>query len=76
MAEAVTQAGEPAAVSYSAGTFVCNDVLFRLLHHFDGTPTQVGFLHVPYLPEQAGDGVPSLELSAILRALQAAIAVL
>ena len=76
MAEAVTQAGEPAAVSYSAGTFVCNDVLFRLLHHFDGTPTQVGFLHVPYLPEQAGDGVPSLELSAILRALQAAVAVL
>ena len=76
MAKAVTQAGEPASVSYSAGTFVCNDVLFRLLHRFDGTPTQVGFLHVPYLPEQAGDGVPSMELSAILRALQAAIAVL
>ena len=76
MASAIRDAGLSGAVSYSAGTFVCNDLLFRLLHHFHKTATGVGFVHVPYLPEQAKSGAPSMELGEILRALEAAIGVL
>lgn len=70
MAEAIATEGFPAAVSNTAGTFVCNDVLYTLLHEFDGTAVRVGFIHVPYLPEQ---GTPSLPLKDTAAALQAII---
>ena len=70
LAEAVAQKGIPATVSNSAGAFVCNDVFYTLLHHFSGTETRVGFVHVPYLPEQ---GTPSMELDTIVKALTAII---
>lgn len=73
MVESIKEAGLPGAVSNSAGTFVCNDVLYTLLHHFAGTATQVGFIHVPYLPEQ---GTPSLSLEDTVRALERVILVL
>ena len=70
MAQAIRDAGVDATVSNSAGAFVCNDVLYSLLHHYDGTAVRVGFVHVPYIPEQ---GAPSMELEQIVRALEAAI---
>lgn len=70
MAQAIRDAGLPGAVSNSAGTYVCNDVLYTLLHHFAGTKTRVGFIHVPYLP---GQGEPNMALADTVRALQAAI---
>ena len=70
MVEHIRQVGIPAAVSNTAGTFVCNDVLYTLLHHFDGTAVRVGFIHVPYLPSQ---GTPNMELADIVKALTAAI---
>lgn len=70
MVQAIRQAKIPAAVSNTAGTFVCNDVLYTLLHHFDGTATRAGFIHVPYLPTQ---GTPNMELVDIVKALTAAI---
>ena len=73
MAEGVKAAGIPCSLSYSAGVFVCNDLLYTLLHHFDGTDTRVGFVHIPYLPEQAGEGVASLPLEDAVRGLTAAI---
>lgn len=73
MADAILAAGVPAQVSLSAGAFVCNDLLYTLLRHFEGSETRVGFLHVPYLPEQAKDGQPSLPLEDIIRGLRAAI---
>ena len=76
MVQAIQAANIPAALSYSAGTFVCNDVLYRLLHHFDGTATQAGFIHVPYLPQQAKENQPSLPQEKIVEALQLAISVL
>ena len=69
MVNAMTAAGLPCALSYSAGAFVCNDVLYTLLHHYHGTAVQAGFIHVPFLPEQAGDGIPSMPLKDIVRAL-------
>ena len=70
MAQAIRQIGIPAAVSNTAGTFVCNDVLYTLLHRFDGTSVRAGFLHVPYLPSQ---GTPNMPLEDIVKALTAAI---
>ena len=69
MVRAMNEAGLPAYLSLSAGSFVCNDVLYTLLHHYAGTSTRVGFIHVPFLPEQAGDKSPSMELEAMVRAL-------
>ena len=73
MADAIRAAGLPAAVSNSAGTFVCNDVLYSVLHRYAGTPVRAGFIHVPFLPEQ---GTPCLPLAQIVDALTAAIAAL
>lgn len=70
MARAIQKASVPSTVSNTAGTYVCNDVLYTLLHHYAGTPVQVGFIHVPYLPEQ---GSPSLPLDQTIAALIAAI---
>ncbi len=73
MAEAIRRAGLPGTVSNSAGAFVCNDTLYSLLHQYHGTRVKVGFLHVPYLPEQ---GSPSLPLEETAKALEAAITAL
>lgn len=70
MADAIRAAGIPAAVSNNAGTFVCNDTLYTLLHHFAGTSVRVGFIHIPYFPDQ---GPPSLSLADAVTALSAAI---
>ena len=70
MAAAIEETGLPGAVSNTAGTFVCNEVLYTLVHHYQGTGVKVGFLHVPQLPEQ---GDPSLPLADTIRAITAAI---
>ena len=73
MVENIRKNQLPASLSYSAGAFVCNDVLYSLLHHFSGSAVQVGFIHVPFLPQQAKEGVPSLTLEQIVTGLTAAI---
>lgn len=70
IAQAIRDAGIPATVSNSAGAFVCNDVLYSLLHHYAGTDVRVGFIHVPYIPQQ---GEPSMPLERITAALEIAI---
>ena len=73
MIAAIQDAGLPGSISNTAGTFVCNDVLYSLLHHYAGTPVRCGFIHVPWLPEQ---GEPSLPLEDTAKALAAAISAL
>jgi pyroglutamyl-peptidase len=73
MIAAISEAGLPGAISNTAGTFVCNDVLYSLLHHFAGTNVRCGFIHVPWLPEQ---GQPSLPLEDTAKALEIAISAL
>ncbi len=73
MVEAIKAEGLPASLSFSAGAFVCNDLLYSLLYQFKDTGIKIGFIHVPFLPEQAREGVPSMELSEIVRGLRAAI---
>ena len=72
MAQAIRKEDIPATVSNSAGAFVCNDVMYTLLHHYAGTAVKVGFIHVPYIPEQ---GSPAMELERITSALRLAIEV-
>ena len=73
MVRAVCQEGLPCRLSYSAGRFVCNDVLYTLLHHFHDTKTKAGFVHVPYLPEQAKEGQPCMTTEKIVEALECMI---
>ena len=73
MITAMNEAGLPAAISNTAGTFVCNDVLYSLLHHYAGTDTRCGFIHGPWLPEQ---GEPNLSLESTAKALEIAIGTL
>ncbi|WP_033347235.1 pyroglutamyl-peptidase I [Kitasatospora aureofaciens] len=71
---AVRQAGVPASLSHTAGTFVCNHVFYALMHLLaTELPTvRGGFVHIPALPEQALDGSkPSLPADAAAHALRA-----
>ena len=70
--------GFPASVSQTAGTFVCNHVFYGLMHHAAGQPLKAGFIHVPFLPEQAADRPerpPSMALRDIVDALRIAVEV-
>ena len=73
---ALRQAGLPAIVSNTAGTFICNHLFYGLMHLVASRrlPLRGGFLHVPYLPEQAaglaGIQVPSMALDDIVRGIE------
>src|SRR3954454_22248249 len=73
---ALREAGLPAIVSNTAGTFVCNHIFYGLMHLVASRrlPVRGGFLHVPYLPEQAaglaGIQVPSMALDDIVRGIE------
>jgi len=74
---ALWQADLPAAISHSAGTFVCNHVFYGLMRELArNTAIRGGFIHVPRLPEQArhaADGSPGMPLDAMVRGLEIAI---
>lgn len=53
MVAGLREAGVPAGISQSAGTFVCNEVFFGLQHQLQGSAVRSGFMHIPWLPEQA-----------------------
>ena len=58
MVAAINAAGIPASLSLSAGSFVCNHLLYSVLHQLAaGSPgsagTMAGFIHLPWLPDQA-----------------------
>ena len=53
------------------GAYVCNDLLYSLLSHFDGSGRRAAFIHIPYSTEQGKQ--PSMELEDIVRGLIAAI---
>ncbi|MFD1177605.1 pyroglutamyl-peptidase I [Paenibacillus puldeungensis] len=72
--------GIPASVSDSAGTFVCNQLFYGLMHHIavSGKEMRGGFVHIPYLPEQALEhkGAPSMTLDLMVAGLEQAIEIL
>lgn len=76
---AMRKAGLPAAVSNTAGTFVCNHVFYALMDIAADHPRPLrgGFLHIPYLPEQAArlGGAPSMAVDDIARGIEIVIEV-
>ena len=72
-------AGVPASVSNTAGTLVCNHIFYGLMHEIalQARPgVRGGFIHIPYLPEQAArfPGAPSMALGTVIDALRVAVA--
>ncbi len=72
---ALHAAGIPAAVSHTAGTYVCNHVMYGLLHQLCDSAARGGFIHIPYLPEQAVNhpGAASMVLETMVQAVEVAI---
>lgn len=78
MAKAARDAGIPAEVSNTAGTYVCNHLLYGVLHYIaaSGLAVRAGFIHVPYAEGQVVDkpGEPSMAVPTMARGIEAAIA--
>lgn len=71
MADAINSAGISSKISYSAGAYVCNDLLYILLSHFHDSNTNIAFIHVPYIPEQNKE--PCMNIEDIVKALEIAV---
>lgn len=78
MVQDMKEAKIPASVSNTAGTFVCNHIMYCLLHYVKKNNLNIkgGFVHVPYITEQVVEkkGVPYMEVSTITRALEVCVA--
>ncbi len=67
------QRGIPAAVSQTAGTYVCNHVFYGLMHELCGRKKiRGGFIHVPFLPEQTKNQ-PSLSMETMTAGIKLAV---
>ena len=78
MLRALQDNGIAAELSQTAGTFVCNHVFYGLMHLLATRPalrgTRGGFVHVPFLPEQAAaSGAPSMPLEQMVDGLRLAL---
>lgn len=83
MIHAILDAGVLGAASYTAGTYVCNHVMYTALYEADKhyPNMKAGFIHVPFLPEQVAERrdnrvVYSMELEDMVKGVQAALQVL
>ena len=80
MVKAIEAAGLPGRISNTAGTFVCNRVMYSVLHacHTEFPKMRSGFIHVPCIPEQTEKHPEwfSLPVEEITRGLEAALSVL
>ena len=75
--QAIKDAGYPSSLSDSAGTYVCNHVMYGILYYIDKEFPGVkgGFIHVPFATSQVIEkqNAPSMSLTDITAALEAAI---
>ena len=78
LVEAIKAVGVPAAVSLSAGAFLCNHVFYVAQNKFAGTKIRSGFVHVPLMDEQAGEfpGLPTMPLDQMVKAVRTMLEVL
>lgn len=77
--EGIREAGIPASVSQTAGTYVCNHVMYGLMHYLAQHKNAIrgGFIHIPYLPEQAvkHPGAASMPAPTVILALEMALSI-
>jgi len=78
MVKAIKSVGIPAAVSLSAGAFLCNHVFYVAQNRFVGTNVRSGFVHVPLMDEQAAEfpGLPTMSLDQMVKAVRTMLEVL
>ncbi len=78
MVEAIQAKGIPAAVSLSAGAFLCNHVFYVAQNKFAGTHVRSGFVHVPLMDSQAHEfpGLPTMPLDQMVKAVRTMLEVL
>jgi pyroglutamyl-peptidase len=76
--DAIKDAGVPAAVSLSAGAFLCNHIFYIAQNKFAGTSVRSGFVHVPLMDSQAPEfpGLPTMPLDQMVTAVRAMLEVL
>lgn len=78
MVQAIKDAGYPSSLSNTAGTYICNHVMYGILYYIQKEFPGVrgGFIHVPYAASQVVDkpNTPSMAIADITAALEAAIA--
>ena len=78
MVQAIKDAGYPSVLSNSAGTYICNHVMYGILYYIEKEFPNVrgGFIHVPYAPSQVVNkpSTPSMALADITASLEAAVA--
>jgi pyroglutamyl-peptidase len=76
MVEGMRAAGVPAEVSNSAGTYVCNHLMYGVLHFLrDRAGVRAGFIHVPYSEEQVLDkpAIAAMAVTSMVKGVEAAI---
>ena len=77
MVNAIKAAGVPASLSNTAGTFVCNHLMYGVLYHIAKSYPAMrgGFMHVPFLHEQVANrpNTPSLSKADIVVGIEAAL---
>lgn len=77
MVEKIKAAGLPSSLSYTAGTFVCNQVMYGVAHYIVTNDLSIksGFVHIPFMTEQviAKVNQPSLSLEQLVVGLEALI---
>lgn len=67
----------PVTMSYSAGTYVCNYIMYSSLYYFQNSETKVGFIHIPFSPSQVIDKeFPSMCTELVADSLKEAIILL
>ncbi len=78
MVEAMKAKGIPAALSLSAGAFLCNHVFYVAQNKFAGTAVRSGFVHVPLMDSQGPEfpGLPTMPLDQMVTAVRAMLEVL
>jgi pyroglutamyl-peptidase len=78
MVEAMKAQGVPAAISLSAGAFLCNHVFYVAQNKFAGTKVRSGFVHVPLMDSQGPEfpGLPTMPLDQMVTAVRAMLEVL
>jgi len=78
MVDAMNAQGIPAALSLSAGAFLCNHVFYVAQNKFDGTAVRSGFVHVPLMDSQAPEfpGLPTMPLDQMVAAVRVMLEVL
>lgn len=76
--EAVQAKGIPAAVSLSAGAFLCNHIFYVAQNKFAGTDVRSGFVHVPLMDLQASEfpGLPTMSLDQMVTAIRTMLEVI